>query len=382
MSTFKRIAIDGFRRLNNIDLQMRPMMVMIGANGVGKTSFMEALSLLCASAHGSLNRSLNGMGGVSDMLTYGQSAAITISVKVEVPDDEPLEYALQIGIQGSGYLISQEALTQARKGNPDPFKYIESIYGDIHYHDIERRGLVKPDWEYDTLESALSQVPRMCRKSEMLRRTLGSIAQYHAPDLSQHSPVKLPQKLRPTATPGEYGEDLVPFLYNLREARSGTYELIDESLRSVFSGYESLGFVVRSDGMVSMTWKDKGFRKPFYMRQLSDGTIRFLWLMSLLHTPGLPKITMIDRPESGLHPELLGITSEIMREAALRTQLIVATYSSRLMRFLQPDEVVAMDICEDGGATMTWADSLELDGWLRHFHLDEVWQMGRMGARS
>jgi len=71
-----------------------------------------------------------------------------------------------------------------------------------------------------------------------------------------------------------------------------------------------------------------------------------------------------------------------MREASQRTQLVVATHSDRLIGFLEPDEVVVMDIGEDGAATATWADDMDLDGWLSEYSLDEVWRLGRMGGRA
>ena len=131
-----------------------------------------------------------------------------------------------------------------------------------------------------------------------------------------------------------------------------------------------------------MTWKDKSFKSPFYMHELSEGTLRFLWLASLLQSPDLSTITMIDEPEVSLHPELLSLFSELLREASLRSHIVVATHSDRLVAFLKPEEVVVMDICEDGGATMTWGDTLELDDWLTDYSLDEVWQMGLMGGRA
>jgi predicted ATPase len=71
-----------------------------------------------------------------------------------------------------------------------------------------------------------------------------------------------------------------------------------------------------------------------------------------------------------------------MREAAARTQIIVATHSDRLIRFLRPDEVVVMDIDSEGCTAAQWADEMDLDEWLKEYSLDEVWRMGRMGGRS
>ena len=133
---------------------------------------------------------------------------------------------------------------------------------------------------------------------------------------------------------------------------------------------------------MAMTWKDKGFAKPFYMHELSEGTLRFLWLVALLQSPSLSTITMIDEPEVSLHPELLNLLVDLMREASQRTQLVVATHSDRLIRFLRPEEVVVMDVGEDGFATATWADTMNLEAWLTEYSLDEVWRMGQMGGRS
>ena len=382
MVKIKRIGIVGFRRLKDVDIEMRPMMALIGANGVGKTSFMDALSLLAASARGSLRQRLSDLSGIAAVITRDNLGSIILKAEIDNPGYEPLNYSLSLVPQGTGYAISEEFLTQTTRGYQNPFKHIDAKYGDIQFFDTGTSRLEKLDWEYDFLESALSQIPRMYRQSEQSRRTLSSTEQYHALDVGQRAPIKLPQQLRPTTLPGQNGEDLAPFLYNLRETDHGKYEAVEDALKVVFPKFEALGFPVVATGMISMTWKEKTFRNPFNMNELSEGTLRFLWLASLLQSPDLPTITMIDEPEVSMHPELLSLLSDLMREASNRTQIIVATHSDRLVRFLNPNEVVVMDVDEDGGASMTWGDSLELDEWLTEYSLDEVWQMGRMGGRS
>ena len=382
MTLIRRIGIQGFRRLNNVDIEMRPMMALIGANGVGKTSFMDALSLLAASARGSLNQHLNDLGGFNSLATRDLSEEITLMAVMDNPGYESSEYRLRLASQGQGYVISEETLTQPTPGRLLPFKHIDARYGDIQFSDPDTHRLERPNWEYDALESALSQVPKMHRQSEQLRRTLSSATQYHVLDVSQRAPVKLPQQLRPAMLPGQKGEELAPFLYNLREANHGKYEAVEDSLKVAFPGFEYLSFPVVAAGMISVTWKEKGFRNPFYMHELSEGTLRFLWLISLLQSPNLSTITMIDEPEVSLHPELLALLADLMREASLRTQIIVATHSDRLVRFLEPSEVAIMDINEESAANITWGDTLDLDEWLAEYSLDEVWQMGVMGGRA
>lgn len=383
MKKINHIHIGGFRRLHDLDLPVRPLMVLIGANGVGKTSLLDSLGLLSASAAGGLNSKLSELGGVTSILTRGKETdAVTLLVDMEVPGHEPLEYQVCIETKGTGYAISHEVLSQRREGFSEPFKHIESRYSQIQYFETEERRLVHPEWEHDPLETSLSQVPKMFREPEELRRILGSATQYHALDVSPRSPVKLPQQMKPADLPGADGSELVSYLYYLREQDPARFESIVDSLKAAFESLDGLNFPPVAAGMLTMTWNDRSFSKPIYMHELSEGTLRFLWLVSLLQSPGLSTITMIDEPEVSLHPELLSLLAELMREASQRTQLIVATHSDRLIRFLRPEEVVVMDIDANGCATATWADEMNLEEWLKEYSLDEVWRMGRMGGRS
>ncbi|MCP4699338.1 MAG: AAA family ATPase [Gammaproteobacteria bacterium] len=222
----------------------------------------------------------------------------------------------------------------------------------------------------------------MFKQPENFRRILSYATQYHVLDVGKRAPVKLPQQMKPVDLPGVNGEDLVSFLYNLRESRHDRYEMIEDSLKSAFPGFESMNFPPAAAGMLSLTWKENHFKSPLYIHQLSEGTLRFLWLISLLQSPGLSTVTMIDEPEVSLHPELLSLLADLMREASARTQVIVATHSDRLVRFLEPNEVMVLDIDDDGHTTANWGDSLALDEWLEEYSLDDVWRMGRMGGRS
>lgn len=380
MVKIKRIGIAGFRRLKDVDIEMRPMMALIGANGVGKTSFMDALSLLSASARGALNQHLNSLGGFFSVRTRALSETITWYAEVDFPNEEPLMYTLQLAPQAPGFYISQEQLAQ--KIDNFPFQYIRAQNGVSEYYDPKGKRYAPPEWRYITHESALFQMHKMSTQAGYIWQILDNVAHYHILDVSRSAPIKLPQQLRPAVLPGQNGEDLAPFLYNLRETDHDKFEVIEDSLKAAFPKFEALSFPSIAAGMIAMTWKEKSFRNPFYINELSEGTLRFLWLASLLQSPQLPTITMIDEPEVSMHPELLSLLSDLMREASNRTQIIVATHSDRLVRFLNPNEVVVMDVDEDGGASMTWGDSLELDEWLAEYSLDEVWQMGIMGGRS
>ena len=381
MNSFEEKTIEGYRRLFSVHVDMRPLTVMIGANGVGKTAFLEIFSLLAASAKGQLQPKISELSGLSEMVTRDKADSVAISLSMSVPDYAPLDYQLKLVLKGLSYEIGLETLT--KQNNPNalaPFKHIDSRGLDVKYFSPQDQKLLRPNWEHNPYETSLSQVPKMYQEPENLRKRLASCSFYGALNVAPKSPVRLPQSMRPSTLPGSNGEDLVSCLYYLRETDPDRFEIIEDTLAAAFPDFERLGFPPVAAGTLAMTWKDKNFSKPLYMHQMSEGTLRFLWLVTLLQSRDLTAVTLIDEPEVSLHPELLQLLADVMREASKRTQLIVATHSDRLIRFLEPNEVLVCD-AEDGVTTMTWADSLNLEKWLEDYSLDELWAMNVLGGR-
>ncbi|MDY6783798.1 MAG: AAA family ATPase [Cyanobacteriota bacterium] len=381
MSKLEKISVKGFRRLQQLDLDMRNLVVMIGANGSGKTSFLDVLSTLAASARGQLYDTLQLKGGLNEILTRGKARELEIAVSMNVPDKQPLHYSLALAPQGLSYEIKKETLTQQSDLNaPEPFKYIESSGSNIKYFSKDNKKLLSPNWEHEYIETSLSQVPKMYREPENLRKSLASCTYYGALDVSEKSPIRLPQAMRPAKLPGASGENLVSCLYDLRETDRDRFEMVENIISAAFPDFERLNFPPAAAGIISMTWTDKNFSQPIYIHELSEGTLRFLWLVTLLQSKSLTTMTLIDEPEVSLHPELLRHLVYLIREASTHTQLIIATHSDRLIKFLEPHEILICDI-EEGEAKMTWADTLNLDKWLEDYSLDQVWEMNIMGGR-
>jgi len=382
MNLFESITIQGYRRLFNVQVDMRdrPLTVMIGANGVGKTSLLEIFSLLAASANAQLANKISELGGLTDIITRDRANSIEISLSMNVPVYGTLDYQLEVAIKGLTYEIVRETLTENNPLVSEPFKHIYSLGLDVKYFNFDDEKLLRPNWDHNPLETSLSQVPKMYQEPENLRKRLASCTFYGALNVAPKSPVRLPQSMRPATLPGANGEDLVSCLYYLRETEPERFEIIEDTLAAAFPDFERLGFPPVAAGTITMTWKDKNFSKPIYMHQLSEGTLRFLWLVTLLQSPDLTAVTLIDEPEVSLHPELLQLLADLMREATHRTQLIVATHSDRLIGFLKPKEVLVCD-AEDGLTTMNWGDSFNLEHWLVDYSLDQLWSMNLMGGR-
>lgn len=382
---FSRLQVQGFRHLHDVDLPLQPLNVLIGANGVGKTSVLEVMTLLAASASGRLQDFISAAGGLSSLVTHDRKTGLHLALTMPIAGEAPIEYELTLMQGGLAYYLNQERLVQQRnapKGKSSHFKYIDSDGADIRYFDPENKKLVQPTWEHQRYESSLAQVPKMFRQPEQFRRLLASSTLYHALDVSSRAPARLPQSMKPAELPGDDGADLVSCLYYLRETQRDRFEAIEDALRVAFPNFERMDFPPVAAGSMALAWKERPYTQPLYAHQLSEGTLRFLWLATLLQSPSLPQVTMIDEPEVSLHPEMLRVFAGLLREASTRTQLVVATHSERLVRYLNPDELVVCDLGETGGTTLVRADRLDLDAWLEEYTLDQLWGLGRLGGRT
>ena len=336
MSRFQHLRVDGFRRLCGVDVELRDLTVMIGANGSGKTSFLDVFSLLAASAQAKLGEALRDLSGLTSVLTTGRANRLSFDLSSEVAGQEALQYHLSISPSGIGYAIDSESLTQVGGAFRESFKHIDSDDQAIRYFDANTGKLGPPQWEQLSGQTSLAQVPKMFPEPEQFRQHLGSSVYYHTLDVGPRSPVRLPQPIRPASLPGTNGEDLVTCLYEMREADPDRFDTIQDALRAAFPGFDKLTFPPVAAGALAMLWRDRNFPNGFYTHQLAEGAIRFLWLATLLQSAALPTVTLLDEPEVSLHPQLLSLFAELLREASQRSQIVVATHSDRLVRFLSP----------------------------------------------
>jgi predicted ATPase len=382
------LSVEGYRSLVDVSVPLRALNVMIGPNGCGKTSILEIIQLLRDAMQERLADSLEQRGGlnavVSRVTNGSQRLRISLQVDAESPrSDAPLCYRFELSPRDIGYVVPHERLEWHFDPSIDrPFYYIDAHYDEVRYTNPEMTGFARPTWEYNSAELALAQVPRLYEEPEALRRALSSTRLFSYLDVGPRSVVRLPQGLTPAKTPGPNGESLFSALHNLRALhRTSIYARIEEVLGLAFPDFLGLEFPAVGAGQVTMTWYQAGLAGPLYPGELSEGTLRFLWLVTVLLAPDPSPITLIDEPEVSLHPKLLKLLANLLQDASTRGQLVVATHSADLVRWLEPQEVLVFEKTE-GRTRCTWADSLDLGGWLKDFTLAELWQMGTLGDWS
>jgi len=113
-----------------------------------------------------------------------------------------------------------------------------------------------------------------------------------------------------------------------------------------------------------------------------ERSIRVMALVTLLLQPeeSLPGLIMLDEPELGLHPYAMDIVAGLLKAAALRTQVFLATQSMTLIDYFSPEDIIVVDRSERA-STFHRLDSSHLEAWLDEYALAELWEKNVFGGR-
>lgn len=144
-------------------------------------------------------------------------------------------------------------------------------------------------------------------------------------------------------------------------------------------------FVIREGTQqpIQLEWYERGDPDtPYNAHALSDGTLRFICLTTLLLQPQelLPDTIIIDEPELGLHPYAISLLAEMIKQVAETKQVVIATQSVELLNHFAPEDVVVAD--REGPATvLRRLNAHDLSEWLKSYNLGELWQKNVLGGR-
>jgi predicted ATPase len=179
--------------------------------------------------------------------------------------------------------------------------------------------------------------------------------------------------------------NLAAFLYRLQENYSVEYQKIISAIRRIapyFKDFE-LKPKEQNNEQIVLRWKQKDYDGVLIPSQLSDGTLRFICLATLLLQPVelQPSIIVIDEPELGLHPYAMTIFAELVKKAALKKQVILSTQSAELLDHFEADYVIVVDRTVHG-SKFERLDAGTLTAWLDDdYSLGELWNKNLFGGR-
>ena len=216
-----------------------------------------------------------------------------------------------------------------------------------------------------------------------LQTAMSSWRLYHFHNTSARSRLRQAQALRDNLSLKPDGSNLAPFLRRLQQRHPDHYRRIVEAIRLAAPFFGDFVYREEVGENLELDWFGKGAAGTvFGPRQLSDGTLRFICLATLLLQPPQlqPGLILIDEPELGLHPFALVLLAELLQYASDARQIIVSTQSADLVNELDPSDVVVADFGEDGSAFRR-LDAEPLQEWLEDYALGELWKMNILGGR-
>ena len=352
MATLDAIIISGFKSIAFAVVHLRSLNVLIGANGSGKSNFVSAFSFLRAVNQGQLRDYVGRAGGAERVLHFGSRVT------------SELEMQVSFGRRTAGYAITlgrndADELYMIATGHHPPEGGAEAIRGaDGGDH------LLPPEHVSELIEGWQL---------------------YHFHDTSRVSPLKSTadvgdnRRLRPD------GANLAAFLYFLRQRHEESYSEIRRTVRLVAPFFDD--FVLKPTALhesrIRLEWRHRGSDAYFDVSALSDGSLRFIALATLLLEPVelRPSLIMLDEPELGLHPYAITTLASLIKRASVETQVVLATQSPLLLDHFQPDDVLVAERVGRGQSGFTRLDGAALEAWLENYSLGQLWEKNHFGGR-
>jgi len=374
------LNISGFTSFSAATWQPEHLNVLIGPNGSGKSNLLRALDLIRASAVGALRDSVLGMGGYRRLVWSGVDQVMGFHILTGGP---PYLYAFDLtpAPQSGSSRISFESLAFPESSLPGTHLFVRD--GDnLQVLEGDKTVAPYPAKDLSQTETALSMVTALWRHPTpyQLQQYLKSWAIYHDLRVDERAEIRRPAVIREEKRVAPHGQDLIPVLKTLYE---GDFkDAIDNGMSAAFpDNYQELSFRETEQDRVQLYIRRKHGHREDSAADLSDGTLRFLLLLTILATPDPPPLIAIDEPESGLHPSMLPIIAEVAAEAATRTQVILSTHSPEMLDAFA-DTLPAATIFDWAGdhTELRTARGDELKKWVEDYSLGRFIFSGEAAA--
>jgi predicted ATPase len=401
MAKIEGIRIKNFRVLKDITLgrvfsrqspqPLTPLTAVIGKNGVGKSTLFDAFGFLadCLSLGVEDACDARGRGGFQRLVS--QSQKIPMEFEIYYKEDgnaRPITYELSITQDFSGRpYVLRERLRQRRKGQRHgrPFSFLILYDGvgvvwkgehegiDTEIQDDDFKMFVE---SIQAEESKDTEIVELEDKRKLGIATLGSLKQhprisafrrfiegwylsYFTPDAARSLPLSGPQKHLTI-----HGDNLGNVVQFMEREHSKKFQAILKRIAERIPGIHKIDTEKTNDNRLLLRFNDKGFQDPFYVQQISDGTLKIFTYLLLLEDPSPAPFLCIEEPENGLYHKLLAILAKEFREHATgykgASQVFITTHQPYFVDALEPEEVWILDKGSDGFATARRASDDDL----------------------
>ncbi len=385
MALIEGFRVQNYRALRSVTLgklsgqttgePLTPLTVVIGKNGVGKSTLFDAFGFIadCLSLDIETACDQKQRGGFERLRTMGVNEPIRFEIYYrEAPLERPITYELAIALDDSGRpFVESEVLKQRRKGQkhgrPHPFLRLHHGKGFVWSGEEEvgvegEESSAQEQVELTDLRQlgiatlgTLKEHPRIKRFRDFLK---GWYLSYFYPDAARSLPSAGPQ--RHLNIHGDNIGNVVQFMEREHKAR---FDRILDRIASKIPGVQKIDTKVTDDKRVLLRFNDGAFTDPFFAQQMSDGTLKLFAYLLLLEDPDPPPFICIEEPENGLYHKLLETLANEFRAHATgkrdASQIFVTTHQPYFVDALAPNEVWILEKGNDGYSSVIRVSDIE-----------------------
>lgn len=357
MSSVSSLTISGYKSIKELkDFHLSDLNVLIGANGAGKSNFISFFKLLNEIYEERLQLYIQKSGGPDALLHFGRNT----SEKMHA----------EIYFANNGYKFDLIPTVDNRL----IFESERSWFGGVYFNSTPSAFLGTGH-----AESKLKEAKD--RYSEYVRESVSNWRVYHFHDTSDTAKIKQKHQSNDNLRLKVDASNLAAYLSMLSKKYPQEYSRIIETIKLVAPFFSN--FIHRDDELIELEWAQVGRPDtPFKAHLLSDGTLRFICLATLLLQPIslLPDTILIDEPELGLHPYAICLLGDILKQVSEDRQIIISTQSVELVNEFTPDDIIVVDQ-ENDASVFKRFNREELNDWLKEFSMGEIWKRNILGGR-
>lgn len=351
-----QLVLKGYKSIAECDIKLGMLNVLIGANGAGKSNFIGFFKLIGKILDKNLQLYVGEVGGPDAILHFGRKKTETLDAKLYFGNNG---YQFQIKpTQDNRIIFAHESLWWNMCGE----WHSTSGHFETNFQDKLNHGQI---WSYT--------IPAM-----------RSWRIYHFHDTSVTAMVKQVHGINDNQYLRDDARNLAAFLCLLKNNYPDNYQRIVKSIKMVapfFGDFLFRSYAGNSE-KIQLEWMEVGEDIPFTASSLSDGTLRFICLATVLLQPEvlMPSTILIDEPELGLHPFAIKFLGSMMKSASLKHQIIVSTQSVELVNEFSVDDLIVVDKRERA-STFQRPNSEVLKEWLEEYSLGDLWKKNILGGR-
>lgn len=361
MRTLEKLTIKGFKSIREQTLELDRLNVFIGGNGVGKSNLIGAFRLLHEVINQRLTDYVAMRGGANNLLRFGRKVT------------KEIQFDLVISGLIPGETISYDTIL---KPTDDGLLYVHDEWISVESNGNDSGTILHNSKIESRLRDDRSEF------SQKLFEELNSYRVYHFHDTSNDAGMKGVCDVDDNRVLRPQAENLAAYLYYLQEKQPDHFALIQDTIRQIAPFFDGFRLTPQrlNASKIKLEWNEKGHDGYFDATSLSDGTMRFICLATLLLQPDLPSVILLDEPELGLHPAAVILLADLLEAASERAQLLVATQSVTLINQLTPEKVWTVNR-EDDQSVFRKLGPSDYEAWLDDYALGELWEKNLIQAR-